>query len=79
VLRQRLEHVNNGLDYQTDFAGQTLLWLEGTGESPAKRLNEHLAELKDKYVMQEQRTAHDAVIGVKAPSAAGPSLKIELF
>jgi methyl-accepting chemotaxis protein len=79
LLRQRLEHVNNGLDYQTDFAVQTLLWLEGTGESPAKRLNEHLAELKDKYVMQGQRTAHDAVIGVKAPSTDGTSLKIELF
>ena len=79
VLRQRLEHVNHGLDYQSDFAGQTLLWLEGKGESPAKRLNDHLAELKDKYVMQEQRTAHNAVIGVKAPSAGGSSLKIELF
>jgi methyl-accepting chemotaxis protein len=79
VLRQRLEHVNNGLDYQSDFARQTLLWLEGKGESPAKGLNEHLAELKDKYVMQEQLTAHNAVLGVKAPAAGGSGAKIELF
>jgi methyl-accepting chemotaxis protein len=79
VLRQRLEHVSNGLDYQSDFAGQTLLWLEGKGESPAKRLNEHLAELKDKYVMQEQRTAHNAVLGVNTPAAGGSNNKIELF
>jgi len=79
VLRQRLEHVNHGLDYQSDFAGQTLLWLEGKGESPAKQLNEHLAELKDKYVMQEQRTAHNAVLGVKAPAAGSSNKKIELF
>jgi methyl-accepting chemotaxis protein len=79
VLRQRLEHVNNGLDYQSDFAGQTLLWLEGKGESPAKRLNEHLAELKDRYVMQEQRTAHNAILGVKTPAAGDFGAKIELF
>lgn len=79
VLRQRLEHVNNGLDYQSEFAQQTLLWLEGKGESPAKRLNDHLAELKDRYVMQEQRTAHNAVLGVTTPATGGSNNKIELF
>jgi methyl-accepting chemotaxis protein len=79
VLRQRLEHVNNGLDYQSDFAQQTLLWLKGKGESPAKQLNEHLAELKDKYVMQEQRTAHNEVLGLHAPVAGGSNARIELF
>jgi methyl-accepting chemotaxis protein len=80
VLRQRLEHVSNGLDYQSGFAAETLLWLEGKGDSPAKRLNEHLDELKEKYVMQEQRTAHNAVLGVATPAATGSSnLKIELF
>lgn len=79
VLRQRLEHVNNGLDYQSDFAEKTVLWLEGRGESPTKQLNEHLAELKDKYVMQEQRTAHNAVLGVQTVATDGANLKIELF
>lgn len=79
VLRQRLEHVNNGLDNQSEFAGQTLLWLEGKGESPAKGLNEHLAELKSRYVMQEQRSAHNAILGVHADEAGGSNLKIELF
>ena len=79
VLRQRVEHVNNGLEFLSKFALETLLWLEGKGESPAKQLNEHLAELKDKYVMQEQRTAHNAVLGVKAPAAGSSNKKIELF
>ena len=79
VLRQRLEHVSDGLDYQSGFAKETLLWLEGKGESPAKQLNEHLAELKDKYVMHEQRTTHDAALGINAPAAGGSNLKIELF
>ena len=79
VLRQRLEHVNNGLDYQTDFAQQTLLWLEGKGESPAKELNEHLDELKDKYVMQEQLSAHNEILGVKSSTVGGSNMKIELF
>jgi methyl-accepting chemotaxis protein len=79
VLRQRLEHVNNGLDYQCGFAQATLLWLEGKGEPPAKRLNEHLAELKEKYVMQEQRTTHNAILGVNVPAAGSSNVKIELF
>ncbi len=79
VLRQRLEHVNNGLDYQTNFAQQTLLWLEGTGETPAKQLSEHLDELKNKYVMQEQLSAHNAILGVTSSAAGGSGMKIELF
>ncbi len=79
VVRQRLEHVNNGLDYQSEFALKTLHWLEGKGESPEKQLSEHLDELKEKYVMHEQLTAHNAVLGVSAPAAGGSNLKIELF
>jgi methyl-accepting chemotaxis protein len=79
VLRQRLEHVNNGLDYQSGFAQKTLLWLEGKGEAPAMGLNEHLAELKEMYVMQEQRTAHNAALGANAPAAGVSCAKIELF
>jgi len=79
VLRQRLEHVNDGLDYQSKFAQGTLLWLEGKGESPDKQLSEHLAEAKEKYVMQAQVTAHDGVIGTDAAAAGGSFKKIELF
>ena len=79
VLRQRLEHVNNGLNCQSDFAQQTLLWLEGKGETPAKQLNEHLDELKEMYVMQEQRTAHNATLGEQEDMACGSNQKIELF
>lgn len=79
VLRQRLEHVNTGLDIQSGFAEETLSWLEGRGESPTKGLDAHLDELKEKYVMQEQRTTHYAVLGVQAPAAGPANLKIELF
>ena len=69
----------HGLDYQSEFALKTLHWLEGKGESPEKQLSEHLDELKEKYVMHEQLTAHNAVLGVSAPAAGGSNLKIELF
>ena len=78
VLRQRVEHVNNGLEFMSDFAQKTSLWLEGKHEPPEQQLKEHLAELKERYVMQEQRTTHDTVMGVKA-ATGGSSNKIELF
>lgn len=78
VLRQRLEHVHAGLEIQSGFAEEIQLWLEGRGEPPTKGLNAHLEELKENYVMQAQRTTHNAVLGVHA-SAAGSDNKIELF
>lgn len=79
VLRQRLEQVNTGLDIQSEFARETLSWLEGKGESPTKRLDVHLDELQETYVMQEQRTTHNMVLGVEGPAAGASSNKIELF
>jgi len=79
ILRQRLEQVHTGLEIQSGFAGETLRWLEGMGEPPAKGLDAHLEELKENYVMQEQRTTHNAVLGVQAPAAGGSDNKIELF
>jgi methyl-accepting chemotaxis protein len=78
VLRQRVEHVNDGLDYVNEFTLKTEQWLEGKEVSPIQRLNEHLALLKEKYVMQEQRTTHDLVMGIRAP-ATDDLKKIELF
>ncbi|MBV5330571.1 MAG: hypothetical protein JZU65_23565 [Chlorobium sp.] len=79
VLRQRIEHVNNGLDFLGGFAKKTQLWLEGTEESQDQRLNEHLDELKERYVMQAQRATHDAAMGIKVSAANNSNLKIELF
>lgn len=78
LLRQRVEHVNDGLEYAGDFTQKTGLWLEGKEESPGPRLMNHLALLKEKYVMQEQRTTHDTLLGIKSPTAES-SKKIELF
>jgi len=79
VLRQRIDHVNNGLDFLGGFSQRTQLWLEGTEEAQNLRLTEHLDELKEKYVMQAQRVTHNTVMGIQAPAAGKPHLKIELF
>lgn len=79
VLRQRIEHVNEGLDYLNAFAGDTVSWLEGGAEQPTQRLREHLDALSLNYVMQEQRNTHNAVLGQGGGAAQGSNLKIELF
>jgi len=79
VLRQRIEHVSDGLGYLKDLAGATALWLDGTAEMPSRGVREHLDELNQKYVMQEQRATHDAVLGRAASASAGAGPKIELF
>ena len=79
VLRQRVEHVNNGLDDLGRFARETQLWLEGSGEMPSQLLSEHLDLLKDKYVMQEQRVTHEKVVGKAGGNHSDSGLKIELF
>lgn len=79
ILRQRLEQVNTGLEFQSGFAKEVQLWLEGRGEPPTKGLDAHLDELKEKYVMQEQRTTHNSVLGVHASAPGSSNNKIELF
>ena len=80
VLRQRIEHVSEGLDYLNALGRDTGFWLDGTGEIPTQRLREHLDTLSKKYVMQEQRSTHDAVMGAADGRCAGASSqKIELF
>ncbi len=79
VLRQRLENVDTGLETLNGFAQEVQLWLEGRGESPAKGLDAYLDELKGKYVMQDQRTTHNAALGVQAHAAGDSGKKIELF
>jgi len=79
VLRQRIEHVNEGLEFLTSLASDTTLWLEGTAEQPDQRLSEQLELFKKKYVMQQQRVTHNAVLGKTAVAAEAASPKIELF
>jgi methyl-accepting chemotaxis protein len=79
VLRQRIEHVNEGLEYLSALARDTGLWLAGGGEMPAQHLGDHLGALSKNYVMHEQRVTHDAVLGTAGSSFGASSLKIELF
>ena len=78
VLRQRIEQVNEGLDFLNALGRDTVLWLNGAGEKPTQCLREHLDTLSKKYVMQEQRSTHDAVMGTTGRTGAS-SQKIELF
>lgn len=79
VLRQRIGHVNEGLDYLSALAGDTVLWLDGVAEAPSRRLREQLDEFSKNYVMQDQQRTHDAVMGNSGMTNAASSLKIELF
>jgi methyl-accepting chemotaxis protein len=79
VLRQRIEHVNEGLEFLTSLASDTTLWLEGAAEQPDQCLSEQLELFKKKYVMQQQRVTHNAVLGKTGAAAEAASPKIELF
>ena len=56
---------------------QAILALNAFSET--RPLADHLEALGKTYVMQEQRTTHDAVLGNAGSSAGASSLKIELF
>ena len=79
VLRQRVEHVNEGLEYLSGLASDTVLWLDGTTEMPSQRLREQLDEFSKKYVMQDQQRTHDAVMGTAGMASGASIQKIELF
>ena len=79
VLRQRIEHVNEGLDYLSGLARDTVLWLDGAAEMPSQRLREQLDEFTKKYVMQDQLRTHNAVMGDTGTASGASSPKIELF
>jgi methyl-accepting chemotaxis protein len=79
VLRQRIEHVSQGMDYLSGLARDTALWLNGAAEKPSQRLSEQLDVFNANYVMQEQRTTHNAVLGKTGQASGASSQKIELF
>lgn len=79
VLRQRVEHVNEGLEYLSGLARDTVLWLEGTTEMPSQRLREQLDEFSKKYVMHDQQRTHDAVMGTAGMASGASIQKIQLF
>jgi methyl-accepting chemotaxis protein len=79
VLRQRIEHVNEGLGYLQVLASSTASWLDGTAEMPTKGLRENLEELNTRYVMQDQRRTHNEIMGKTGGSPDHSSQKIELF
>jgi len=79
VLRQRIEHVNEGLDYLNGLAADTVAWLDGAAGMPSQSLRAQLDEFSKKYVMQDQQRTHDAVMGNSGTASEASNLKIELF
>ena len=78
VVRQRLEHVDGSLNHLGRFTQEVVLWLEGKNDEPdTLRLN--LSEMKDGYVMQSQRIAHDQAIGKTSADTETIGSNIELF
>jgi methyl-accepting chemotaxis protein len=79
VLRQRIEHVSEGMEYLSGLARDTVLWLDGAADMPPQRLREHLDVLSQKYVMQSQHSTHQAVLGKTGGASGTSSPRIELF
>ena len=79
VLRQRIEHVINALQLMNNLAGETLSWLSGDSDAVPEPLKSHMDEIREKYVMYEQRVVHSRVTGdpLSIQDESGP--KIELF
>ncbi len=79
VLRQRVEHVINALEIMSKVANDIILWLHGKTDQIPEPLSKYLDEIKEKYVMHEERVLHSKVTGepLAVSEDAGP--KIELF
>ena len=79
VLRQRIEHVISALNLMNGLATEILSWLKGKRDHSPEPLNRYMDEIKERYVMHEQRVTHSRVTGapLSIQEEAGP--KIELF
>lgn len=79
VVRQRVEQVSEGLDRVSEYAQETVSWLEGKSDESTNRLDLQLSELQEKYVMQEQRITHNHAMGKEFVELEPIGSKIELF
>ena len=79
VLRQRIEHVIYAMELLNNLSINILKHLRDGREYPQESLRQYMDEIKEKYVMYEQRLTHDKVIGAPASSHDNVAPKIELF
>lgn len=78
VVRQRLEHVSNGLDQVSGYAQETVLWLQGQAGNAPERLDLQLDVFQTAPVAEEQRINSGAVTAGGSDGRAAGS-HIELF
>jgi methyl-accepting chemotaxis protein len=79
VTRQQVEHAMKALDRLEAHLAILLLQLNEPGTQVAfKPLAEHLKEMFEGYVMDQQRNQHSKALGNSAP-ASGGGPKVELF
>ncbi len=79
VLRQRIEHVIYAIELLNNLSVSILKHLKDGTEYPQESLRQYMDEIKEKYVMHEQRLTHDKVVGTTASSHDNVAPKIELF
>ncbi len=80
VTRQQVEHVLHGLERLDTHLGLMQRHLtEPEVNIEFKPLAEHLNEMFDGYVMDQQRHQHSAALGLSAPTHSGNGPKVELF
>ncbi|HHD11101.1 MAG TPA: hypothetical protein ENK42_01545 [Deltaproteobacteria bacterium] len=79
VLRQRIEHVIYAMELLSNLSINILKHLRDGDEYPQESLRQYMDEIKEKYVMYEQRLTHDKVIGTPISPHDNVAPKIELF
>jgi methyl-accepting chemotaxis protein len=81
VTRQQIEQVQNALTRLDTHVAQMVEMLRNQDFSNAASIKEHIDQIYDSYVMDQQREVHAASLGIR-PHAAGHAIaaqKIELF
>jgi len=67
INRQLLEQINHALGSLSDHFSQIYQLIDGQAPPPPEMLEELLVRWTDNYVMQSQRVAHDAAMGIVTP------------
>lgn len=80
VTRQQIEHVSGALTRLEDHVSQLVEMMRKRDLANAPDLKEHIDQLYQSYVMEQQRDVHASVTGENAePNSEHNNNKIELF
>lgn len=80
VVRQRIEHVIYAMELLDNLSIEISECLKDKSRHPHKSLQQCIEEIKERYVMHEQRVTHNRVVGTDPTAPDNISApKIELF